>query len=207
MQDHTLTFSFPNPHQYTPPHYDPLLFCSGSELISSSSNSTPFVSAPSSPSRMKGFYFSAPTSPNWARRTLYHQQQQQQQQPYDYDHDHDNHDDHQYYNNDSMSGLLMMDPYNDEDNNDHESCSLLIDHEAMGGGGSCHDMLMLGGADDHEIITNGRSSFHMDEILMDHSLMSAKDADADLIVDTIDTSNASQYALQFETLVRELLES
>ena len=124
-----------------------------------------------------------------------------------YDHDHDNHDDHQYYNNDSMSGLLMMDPYNDEDNNDHESCSLLIDHEAMGGGGSCHDMLMLGGADDHEIITNGRSSFHMDEILMDHSLMSAKDADADLIVDTIDTSNASQYALQFETLVRELLES
>ena len=100
MQDHTLTFSFPNPHQYTPPHYDPLLFCSGSELISSSSNSTPFVSAPSSPSRMKGFYFSAPTSPNWARRTLYHQQQQQQQQPYDYDHDHDyehnyEHDDHQ----------------------------------------------------------------------------------------------------------------
>lgn len=41
----------------------------------SSSTSTPFVSAPSSPSRMKGFYFSAPTSPIW-------NQQQQAQSRY-----------------------------------------------------------------------------------------------------------------------------
>ncbi|MCO5554095.1 hypothetical protein L7F22_007621 [Adiantum nelumboides] len=42
----------------------------------SSSTSTPFVSAPSSPSRlMKGFYFSAPTSPTWARTI--HQQQRE----------------------------------------------------------------------------------------------------------------------------------
>ncbi|KAI5067515.1 hypothetical protein GOP47_0018043 [Adiantum capillus-veneris] len=52
----------------------------------SSSTSTPFVSAPSSPSRMmqKGFYFSAPASPTWPKISPPQQQAHVQQMMMDY---------------------------------------------------------------------------------------------------------------------------
>lgn len=82
MQE-TLTFpTLGSPPRFTFPelHFVEHNSAYCSEL--SSSTSTPFVSAPSSPTRSKGFYFSAPTSPSWAQRTLLSQDKQGLHLPY-----------------------------------------------------------------------------------------------------------------------------